>query len=328
MNISAPQRATALGQLNRESAALVESILRRRETLRIATHQIDGGGRVLDFGLQTPGGLEAGIELARVCLAGRGDVRLVPAQDDFPTGLDVVVRTDQPVLACLGAQYAGWALKFDDFFAMGSGAVRALARVEPLFEELDFPEEDPTAGGFGVLESSEMPTAAVFARMAERCGIPVGDLTLLVAPTSSPAGMLQIVARSVETAMHQLHELQFDLDRVLSGFGAAPLPPCGGSGMTALGRSNDAILYGSRVTLWVRGDDDSLAEVGPRMVSSASSDYGRPFLDIFQQHGGDFYQIDPKLFAPAVVRLINVDSGRMHTFGNAAPELCMKSFLG
>ena len=34
-----------------------------------------------------------------------------------------------------------------------------------------------------------------------------------------------MVARSVETALHKLHELKFDLNQIVSAFGTAPLPP-------------------------------------------------------------------------------------------------------
>src|SRR5205085_9356716 len=91
----------------------------------------------------------------------------------------------------------------------------------------------------------------------------VEHLTLLVAPTISMAGTTQVVARSVETAMHKLHELKFDVTQVISGYGVAPLPPVATDFVQAIGRTNDAILYGGRVTPWVRADGAVLAAVGP-----------------------------------------------------------------
>jgi methenyltetrahydromethanopterin cyclohydrolase len=328
VNTTRLESPPTLGQLNRDTVDLVAKLRSRWDRLRIREQTIPDGGTLIDFGLNTPGGLKAGLALARICLAGRASVRLAPSVCQSPTGLDVVVQTDDPIAACMGSQYAGWALKVNDYFAMGSGPVRALARVESLFEDLHLPDEDDTAGAVGVLETTEAPTSLVFARMAERCEIPADRLTLCVAPTRSQAGMVQVVARSVETALHQLHELKFNLARVRSGFGSAPLPPCGGESLRALGRSNDAILYGGCVTLWVTGDDDSLAKIGPSMISAASDDYGHPFLEVFERNGGDFYKIDPKLFAPAVVRLVNLDSGRLHSFGSPAPELLKRSFGG
>jgi methenyltetrahydromethanopterin cyclohydrolase len=151
-------------------------------------------------------------------------------------------------------------------------------------------------------------------------------LHLLVAPTASLAGTVQVVARSVETALHKLHELRFDLARVVCGLGRAPLPPVGGDDLTAIGWTNDAILYGGVAALWVRGDDASLAEVGARVPSSASPDFGQPFAQVFERAGRDFYRIDPQLFSPAVVVFHNLDTGRTQRFGRRAPEVLRQAW--
>jgi methenyltetrahydromethanopterin cyclohydrolase len=164
--------------------------------------------------------------------------------------------------------------------------------------------------------------------VAEMCGLASDRLTLLVAPTASQAGTVQIVARSVETALHKLLELGYDVRRVESGLGIAPLPPVAGDDLAAIGRTNDAILYGAEVTLWVRDSDDALAAVGPQVPSCASADHGRTFAEIFADYGHDFYKIDPLLFSPAVVTLINLSSGRVHRFGRLEPELVGRSFGG
>ena len=87
------------------------------------------------------------------------------------------------------------------------------------------------------------------AKIAAACQVEPSSVTLLVAPTASLAGGVQVVARSVETAMHKLAELKFDLARIVSAHGSAPLPPVAGDDLAAIGRTNDAILYGARVVL-------------------------------------------------------------------------------
>jgi methenyltetrahydromethanopterin cyclohydrolase len=126
--------------------------------------------------------------------------------------------------------------------------------------------------------------------------------------------------------MHKLHALGYPLANVRSGFGAAPLPPPGKNDVVSLGRTNDAILYGGRVRLWVDDDDDRLAELGPRVPSSASAAYGEPFLDLFKAAGYDFYALDPHLFAPAVVTFHNVRTGRTFEFGAVRDDLLRRSF--
>ncbi len=208
----------------------------------------------------------------------------------------------------MAAQYAGWQITGEKFFAMGSGPMRAAAAKEPLFAKIGCTEQADDA--VGVLETRQFPPDAVCRDIAERCGVSPERLTLLLAPTASLAGSVQVVARSVETALHKLFELGFDLRRIESGFGTAPLPPAAADDLAAIGRTNDAILYGGEVTLFVRGDDASLEAVGPRVPSGASSDHGQPFAAIFERYDRDFYKIDPHLFSPARVTLCGLDSGR------------------
>jgi methenyltetrahydromethanopterin cyclohydrolase len=179
----------------------------------------------------------------------------------------------------------------------------------------------------GVLEGRKPPTPAIVAKVAEACQVDPSAVTFLIAPTASLAGGLQVVARSVETALHKLHELKFDLRRIISAQGVAPLPPVAKNDMGAIGRTNDSILYGARVVLYVTGDDASLEEVGPRVPSSGSHDYGEPFATIFARYNNDFYAVDPQLFSPAEVVFQNVETGRVQSFGQVAEVVLARSFF-
>ncbi|NQV26197.1 MAG: methenyltetrahydromethanopterin cyclohydrolase [Rhodopirellula sp.] len=301
-----------------------EQSRRHLESLGISDQNLPSGARVLDFGVATRGSLLAGTFLARLCLAGIGEVSLAPGLVDgigFPT---VQVQTDNPVEACLLSQYAGWRVSVDDYFGMGSGPMRAAAAREELFEKLPW-DESPEAV-VGVLEASALPGENVVEYLAERCGVAPSGVTLAVAPTASIAGTIQVVARSVETSLHKLFELGFDVRRIVSGFGTAPLPPVAKDDLAGIGRTNDAILYGGRVTLWVTGDDESLAEIGPKVPASAAEGYGKPFIDIFREAGHDFYKIDPMLFSPAEIVFHNIETGSAFCFGQIAPAVLRKSF--
>ena len=312
---------TALN-LNARAAALCQSLGADAARLRIHLLRHSDGALVVDCGIDAAGGLEAGLLLARVCMADLATVAIVPGgESPWPV---VQVATDQPLLACMASQYAGWEIKGDKFFAMGSGPMRAAAAREPLFEQLGFRESASTC--VGVLETGKWPDDAVCEQIADKCGVAPDKLTLLIAPTRSLAGTVQIVARSVETALHKLHELGFDLNRVESGWGAAPLPPPAAADLAAIGRTNDAILYGGRAVLYVRGDDASLQEIGPQIPSSASKDYGRPFAEILADYHHDFYQVDPLLFSPAMVTLVNLDTGNSFSFGELNKETLAQSF--
>ena len=282
------------------------------------------GARVVDCGVQALGGLEAGRLLAEICLAGLGQVQLFRGREKLWPGASIAVSTDQPLLACMASQYAGWQFANDEYFAMGSGPMRAAAHREPLLRELI--QREATNQAVGVLESNRLPSDDVGLAIAEQCGVPASGLLLLVARTKSLAGNVQVVARSVETALHKLHAIGFDLARVISGFGTAPLPPPAVDDLGAIGRTNDCILYGGEVTLWVTGDDASLQEMGPKVPSSASEAFGEPFAAIYEAAGRDFYKIDSSLFSPAVVTFVNVSTGRSHRFGEVRPDVLNRSF--
>ena len=308
--------------LNARALHLCRAIIADAERLRIAVHRRDSGTTIIDCGVEAPGGQDAGLALARVCMADLAQLEVAPAgQAEWP---EVRVETDQPVLACMASQYAGWEIKGEKYFAMGSGPMRAAAAREPLFADLGY-RESPDAC-VGVLESGKLPGDDICRDIAAKCGIDPANLTLLVAPTKSAAGTLQIVARSVETALHKLHELKFDLTRIERGSGFAPLPPPAKDDLAAIGRTNDAILYGGRVTLYLHGDDASIAQIGAQLPSTASPDYGRPFGEILAAYDHDFYQVDPLLFSPAQATLVNLDTGNSFEFGTLNPEVLAKSF--
>jgi methenyltetrahydromethanopterin cyclohydrolase len=309
--------------MNRRAFHLVEALLEEAQRLGIAWHRV-GRASVIDCGIDAPGGLEAGRRFSEICLAGLGQVEIVPWQAGSLWLPGVQVYTDHPLAACLGAQYAGWAIKGPSFFAMGSGPGRAVARVEPLFEQLPLGENCNVA--VLCLEGRKLPTAEVVVNVARQCHVEPEQLTLLIAPTASPVGSVQVAARAVETALHKLHELRFDVTRVRTGWGVAPLAPVAAGDLEAIGRTNDALLYGSRVMLTVAGPEADLAEIIERLPAAASPDYGRPFLALFRRYG-DFYKIDPMLFSPAEVILTSLETGRSFRAGRLDPELLAASLL-
>lgn len=311
-------------QLNARAAQLIDGLIGAADTLRIGVNELPTGGRILDFGVEAEGGLGAGLALAQVCMSGLAEVSLVQGQIEQTGWPHVLVATDHPVAACLYSQYAGWQIGVEKFFAMGSGPMRAAAAREELFKKLDY--QETAVSVVGVLEGRKFPTPAVMDYLAEKTGVKPSATTLLIAPTASVAGNFQVVARMVETSLHKLFELGFDVNRIRSACGTAPLSPVAKDDLTGIGRTNDAILYGARVTLWVKGDDASLREIGPQVPAMSSASYGQPFLRIFELAGKDFYKIDPHLFSPAELVFQNIETGCVHHFGRIAPDVLKRSF--
>ncbi|MCA9246247.1 MAG: methenyltetrahydromethanopterin cyclohydrolase, partial [Planctomycetales bacterium] len=246
--------------LNELAAELCENLIEDADVLRVAVSQLACGATIIDCGVAALGGLEAGRMMAEIALAGLAEVSFLPANSEVWRGPSVQISTDHPVAACMASQYAGWEVTGEEFFAMGSGPMRAAAGREELFQRIGHTEQASVA--VGLLESAQLPPEAVALQIAEKCQIKPANLLLLVAPTKSLAGTVQVVARSVETALHKLDDLGFDLSCVDSALGWAPLPPPAKNDLAAIGRTNDAILYGAEVTLYLRGDDAVLQKLG------------------------------------------------------------------
>jgi methenyltetrahydromethanopterin cyclohydrolase len=312
--------------VNERAKALADRLADDADALRVAVRTLDGGARVIDCGSGVPGGLEAGRRFAEITMGGLGSVTFAPVVLDGRSLPGLTVVTDHPALACLGAQYAGWQIKRDDYFAMASGPGRALIRAEDLYDDLDVDERASVA--VLALETRDEPPADLAANVAERAGVEAGDLTLLYAPTASLAGGVQVAARIVETALHKLHEIDFDVRRVVSGYGTCPLPPVSGDDGKAIGRTNDAVLYGGRVELTVDAPDQELEGIVERVPASSSSDFGEPFGKVLEDAEWDFYKIDPLLFSPAEVSLVSVASGRSFHAGGVRLDVLERSFGG
>jgi methenyltetrahydromethanopterin cyclohydrolase len=310
--------------LNDRALALADRLAADAEALQVEVTTLSNGARVIDCGA---GGFAAGRYFAEICMAGLGEVAYAPLVLEGRWLPALTVTTDRPAIACLGAQYAGWRLDRDGYFAMGSGPGRALIRAEELYDDLGW--EERASAAVLCLETREPPPAEIAGYVAERAGVPPSAVTLLTAPTASVAGGVQIAARVVETALHKLHELDFDVRRVVAGFGSCPLPPVAGDDMAAIGRTNDAMLYGGLAHLTVEADDDdALRELVERLPASASSDYGEPFAKVLKAAEFDFYKIDPLLFSPAQIRLTSAGSGRSFEAGRVDLEVLERSFWG
>jgi len=310
--------------LNSEAFELCKKSMDNACALRIEKRRLANGAILLDFGVQTLGGLQAGLMLAGICMSGRAQILIHPADASQGPWPMVQVATDDPVCACMASQYAGWPVKQDKFFAMGSGPMRAKRGKEHVLQSIGI--SDSSHYAVGVLECDSLPDESIAQYIATECGVAVDNTVICVAPTRSIAGTIQVVARSVETSMHKLFELGFDLNAVVSGFGSAPLPPPALDFVQGIGRTNDAILYGGHVTLWVNADDTQIQELGPKIPSVASRDFGVPFAETFKKYDYDFYKVDPGLFSPAMITIVNLKTGRSFRFGSLRSDIVSKSF--
>jgi methenyltetrahydromethanopterin cyclohydrolase len=319
--------------VNKLTQPLVQELLNNADKLRLNIEKLANGCTLIDAGIKAPGGLEAGRIITEICLGGLGTVSLSqsPHTDKWP--LTVNVHTSNPVLACLGSQYAGWSLAHEKYYALGSGPARAMARktkdgltmpVEELYKELDY--QDSCEKTVLVIENDKLPPVEIVEKVANACGVSPENLTIIVAPTSSLAGCVQVVGRVLEVALHKAHALHFPLENIVDGSGCAPLCPPHPDFVQAMGRTNDAILFAGQVHIFVKGSDEEAEKLARELPSSTSKDYGKPFAQVFKEYKYDFFKIDAMLFSPASVIVTAVESGKSFRAGKLDNELLNLSF--
>lgn len=304
--------------VNKGAAKIVEQMIHDKEKLGVRVISLGNGARVIDAGIEAPGGIMAGKYFSEACLGGLGGVSFA-----MERRLQVHVSVDRPAISCMGSQFAGWMVKVGDYFAMGSGPARAKAGQEKIFDEINY--RDNFEKAVIALETRKIPDEKVADFIAGKCNARAENLFVLVAPTASIVGSIQISARVVETGVHKLHELGFDINKVLSGNGSAPMAPVAKNDLEAMGRTNDCILYGGRTEYFVAAEDPEVEGVIGDTPSSSSRDYGMPFLEIFEKYNRDFYKIDPKLFSPAEIAINNVKTGRVFRSGYVNEDILKKS---
>ncbi len=308
--------------VNARAALIAEQMIAEAKALGVRALTLPNGTKVIDA---TDGGLRAGKLFAEACMGGLGEVTFTSLDFGQFWLPGVSVSVERPAVACMASQYAGWMIKVGKFFAMGSGPARALSRVEELFEKLDYSDESDMA--VIALEGRKPPTEEVAEYIVRKCNVSTEKLYILIAPTASVVGSVQVAARVVETGMHKMTELGFDIERVSSGYGTCPIAPVAEDDLKAIGRTNDCVLYGGRAFYSAQTEDGEIERIINDIPSSASRDYGRPFYEIFQAYGGDFYQIDPFLFSPAEVFINNLTSGRTYHAGGPNVEV-LQGVLG
>lgn len=305
--------------LNRMATELVDEAISFADELTIDVHALSGDAAVLDFGVEVPGAIEAGLVLAELQTAGLATVQSKMGQVGDAPLTHVELATDHPALALLCSQKGGWELATDDFEGLGSGPARALVAEEDIFGRIGYREDEQ----FAVLavESDQLPDEAVAAQVAERTGVPETGVFLPAFATASVTGSVVSAARAAELAVFRLSELGFDPGEVLSANGRAPVAPVAADEATAMARTTDALAYGSEVHLVVDEPVDSVAEI----ASIAGTEYGRPLEGVFEDIDWEFAELPVELFGPAKVT-VDVVGGDTHVVGDTYEDVLAESF--
>ncbi len=319
--------------VNKLTQPLVQDLIDNADKYRLGLQKLENGCTIIDAGIQVPGGLEVGRIVTEICMGGLGTASISQTSYTENWPLSIHVHSSNPVLSCLGSQYAGWSLSHEKYYALGSGPARAMASkekqgvivpVEELYKELEY--KDSADSTVLVIENDKIPPLEIVEKIASACGLLPEKLTIIVTPTSSIAGGVQVVGRVLEVAMHKAHELHFPLENIIDGSGSAPICPPHPDFVKAMGRTNDAILFAGQVHLFVKGSDEEAEKLANELPSSTSKDYGKPFAEIFKACNYDFFKIDGMLFSPASVIVTAVESGKNFRAGKLDNALLDQSF--
>lgn len=315
--------------VNLEAKKTVDLMIKNADELNVAADVLSNGSTVIDAGVNVAGSFKAGELYTKVCLGGLADVGIsIPGDLSEKFALpSVKIKTDFPAISTLGAQKAGWSVSVGDFFALGSGPARALAlKPAETYEEIGYKDDADIA--ILTLEADQLPEADVTDAIAKESGVSPEEVYVLVAPTSSLVGSIQISGRVVENGTYKMLEfLHFDVTKVKHAAGIAPIAPVDPDGLKAMGKTNDAVLFGGRTYYYVESEEgDDIKSVAEQLPSSASDGYGKPFFDVFKEAEFDFYKIDKGMFAPAEVVINDLRTGEIFKTGYVNTELLQKSF--
>lgn len=313
--------------VNKKAYELVQKLCSSPDEYCVSIKKTSLGATLIDAGIHAKGGFNAGIIATEICLGGLGEARIFPKRYGDVELPSLFIHTDHPAIATLGSQFAGWQIKSGEFFAIGSGPGRALAlKPRDIFDKIKYVDKADVA--VIVLETTKEPPEGIIEKFSLECTVSPNKLYIILVPTTSVAGSTQVSGRIVETGIHKLSKLGVDPLSIQHAWGWAPIAPVHPDFVEAMGKTNDVILYGG-VTYYVlkHKNENELKALLEKVPSSASKHYGKPFSEIFKEANNDFYRIDPKLFAPAVIIVNNAATGSIFKVGEINVEV-LKQSLG
>jgi len=311
--------------VNRAAYKLAEKLCDDADEYRVTVTKTESGATMIDAGIQAKGGFSAGRIITEICMGGYGKAKILPKKYGDLELPAIFVQTDHPAIATLGSQLAGWQIKNGDFLAIGSGPARALAlKPREIYDTIGYKDKADTA--IIVLETNRKPSEELIRKIASECKVKSSKLLVILTPTTSICGSVQISGRSVETGTHKLTKLGLDPNVIDYAFGCAPIPPLHPKFADAMGRTNDAILYGGIVYCALHcKDDEKLKVMIDKTPSKVSRQYGKPFKETLKQADNDFYKIDPLLFAPAMLVVNNLETGTIFKAGEINVHMLKRS---
>lgn len=314
---------------NQRAMKVVEELLENAEALGCKVVKLDCGATIIDLGLNCRGSWQAGVLFTRACI---GDLGVVSLSDfklnDQYSFAAVNVFIEQPLIACLGSQIAGWKLGEGEFATIGSGPARGIAHVASdwYFEMTDYKDDYDKA--VLCIQDVKYPSNEIALEVANACHVKPEDTYILMSPSTCVAASIQVSARMLEQTCHKMFEKHFDPAQIVMIRGKAPIAPVVKDELKTMGRINDALIYGSEIEVWVDAEDKDIAKVIHQLAGKTSSpNYGELFEDVFKDAGCDFFYVDHDVHSVGKIQIHNVNTGRAYCAGEINYEALERSFL-
>jgi methenyltetrahydromethanopterin cyclohydrolase len=315
--------------INQRVMGMVRQLIEQDEALGCRYFRLSNGTHVVDMGVEKNGGWEAARLFTEINMAGLGTCSLTDYQLDDELSVPAVqVFVDNPELACLVSQIAGLKLIDGEYAAIGSGPARALAAAaDDHCFELTAYRDVSTSAVLG-LQMTDLPDEGLAKIAARVCKVKTEDLYLLVHSSTSIVASVQVSARIVEQTINKMIKKGFDLSQIVMARGLCIVAPPVDDELAAMGKINDCLLYGGKSSFYVRSTDEEIERVLPLLVTESAKDYGRLFVDLFEEAGRNFYNMDLDIHSPAQVQIYNMSTGRMFSSGRIRRDIMKKSLFG
>lgn len=314
--------------VNREAMKLVPQIIDDADALGVTVEELPNGATVIDMGLEAKGGWRAARLYTLISIGGLGEVSYEPFEVAGRMLTAVRVMIDHPIEGCVASQIAGWRLESPgkEHAAILAGPGRALnTSPDHYFEWTDY--RDKHHESVVAIQASEPISLELTDMIARSCGVQTSDLYVLIASNRSLVCAVQVAARIVEQTLHRLAEEGMDLRCLRHAYGFGVIPPLVDDDLLSMGRINDSLLYGGIANIAVESTDELCAETAPKVIAAACDAYGRPFIEIYEDAGRDFYEIPIELHSPAVVHLNNLTTGNTFSAGSINYDVLEASFF-
>ena len=315
--------------LNKRAMKVVRKIIDEAEDLGCKVFKLDCGTTVVDMGLECKGSWEAALLFTRADIGDLGIVQYgTYPLDSHYTFTSIEMFIDEPLIACMGSQIAGWKLGEGNYATIGSGPARATAHhpTDWYFSMTDY--RDNWHEAVLCLQDIKYPSNEMALDVAKHCNVKPEDLYLLISPSTCMVASVQVSARMLEQNCHKMLEKNFNAGQVVHARGRAPIAPFCKDELKTMGRINDALIYGCEVELWVDATDEAIQDVIWKLVGVTSSpNYGEDFEKIFVDADKDFFKIDHDVHSLAKVQIHNINSGKAFRAGEINYDVLKRSFL-